>query len=757
MNSARWLLPPDSEISAPYIAMVQELAPDGAGKFSAQLLWQRGIRTAEVLQGFLDVDAYQPTSPFAFGEEMQLAVARLERAIANEEKVAIWGDFDADGITSTSVLWEGLGLFFPQTEKLKYLIPNRLKESHGLNKSGIDELADWGANVIVTCDTGSTNIEEILYACDRGIDVIVTDHHTLPPERPSVSAIVNPRYLANDHPLFNLSGVAVAYKLVEALCLDHFGTADSALPLLDLVAIGLIADLVELRADCRYLAQRGIATLKRTERPGLIELLQRCRRTGDRPTDISFGIGPRINAVSRIHGDASFCVELLTSQDPERCSQLAEETELANLRRKETQRDVLAQAQKKLAQLDLSTTGVVILSDPQWPGGVLGLVAGQIAQETGKPTIALTTPLPKPGKVVIAKGSARSVNQIDLYQLVDSQRHWLTSFGGHPFAAGLALPVENIPFFRDGINQQLKQIQTVPAGPELKLDLTVTVADLQKEAGRKLFNELHVLEPYGMGNPIPTLLIRAVKFSRVSHKNPKDAKGKKVRFIKTSFFVEDDSCDRGFPCIWWGHYKDDVPTVGRWDVAVELDYNSYRRGYELRLVDLRPAENAEALVQTAAVVLDYRTQAKPPDTDAVVLSDCPRTWGELRKAYQAAQERDRPLVLAYSSPDELDFAELWRTLVGVAKYLARTGESIPLAQLQAKLKLDERTLSQGLSTLHSLGLTAHLQQKTLIFETTEPAPDSTSEFVHFQAAIAELQFQQQYFYEAPLEILTTIL
>ena len=392
----QWQVSPPPQIPQWFLEAVKRHTPASDGHYAAQLLWQRKIRDSEQLPGFLNPDCYQPASPFEFGQEMQWAVERLQQACNTGEMVAIWGDFDADGITSTAVLWEGLGQFLPQEWQLIYYIPNRLTESHGLNFQGIDALKKQGCRLIVTCDTGSTNLKEIEYAQTLGIDVIVTDHHTLPAERPPVKAIINPRYLPSDHQLFHLSGVAVAYKLVEALYEALPDVPQQPLEsLLDLVAIGLIADLVQLSGDCRYLAQRGIERLqqqlKTRTRPGVARLLELCQRNGDRPTDISFGLGPRINAVSRIQGDASFCVELLTSNDAERCEKLASETELANTRRKSLQKDVTHQVKAKLGQLDLSTTSVIVLEDPQWPVGVLGLVAGQIAQEYGRPTILLST------------------------------------------------------------------------------------------------------------------------------------------------------------------------------------------------------------------------------------------------------------------------------------------------------------------------------------------------------------------------------
>ncbi|MFM7439750.1 MAG: single-stranded-DNA-specific exonuclease RecJ, partial [Snowella sp.] len=410
-----------SSIPEWFFTLIRQYVPDSEGRYAAQLLWQRGIQEPNQLASFLDPDAYQPTSPFAFGQEMKWAIKRLQQARKKGEKVTIWGDFDADGITATSVLWEGLGHFFPQYLQLNYTIPNRLRESHGLNCPGIEELVASGTRLIITCDTGSTNLSEIDFANELGVDIIITDHHTLPEERPPVISILNPRYFSETHPLFNLSGVAVAYKLIEALYLTLPDIPQQPLEeLLDLVAIGLIADLVELKGDCRYLAQKGIQQLQKREtskgRPGVTELLKLCNRTGDRPTDISFGLGPRINAVSRIQGDASFCVQLLTSRDSNQSKKLAFETELANTRRKALQKEIVKQVQKKMSQVDLSTTSVIVLEDPQWQIGVLGLVAGQIAQEYGRPTILLTTAKElEDGELfttIMARGSARSINNI---------------------------------------------------------------------------------------------------------------------------------------------------------------------------------------------------------------------------------------------------------------------------------------------------------------------------------------------------------
>jgi len=597
-----------------FVQALSEYVP-GARGFAAQLLWQRGIQDREELPGYINPRCYQPASPFEFEREMQLAVERLQLARDRCERVAIWGDFDADGITSTAVLWDGLGQFFCQNTQLSYYIPNRLTESHGLNCVGIDMLARNNCQLIVTCDTGSTNISEILYAKSLGIDVIVTDHHTLPAERPPVTAIINPRYLSSEHQLFHLSGVAVAYKLVEALYCSLPDVPQQPLEdLLDLVAIGLISDLVQLSGDCRYLAQLGIERMQqdykqpveKRRRPGVGRLLELCQKSGDRPTDISFGLGPRINAVSRIQGDASFCVQLLTSRDRHSVDRLAQETELANTRRKSLQKEVSQQvAQKLKSEVDLSTTSVIVLVDSQWSPGVLGLVAGQIAQETGRPTILLSTEEPS----ALARGSARSVGNIDLYQLVKDQAHLLHRFGGHPFAAGLSIPVENVPLFTAAINQKLRQQGSAIAVPSVQADLKVTVADL----GKDLFIELKLLEPCGMGNPVPKLLIQNCWFENVWHRNQQDWRGNKVQYIKTDFNLRDDLTTTSFPGVWWGHYKDEIPT-GRCDCIVELDYNSFKskQRYEVRLIAVRTANPS--------------LTPHPSTPDASSWGTCPTHW-----------------------------------------------------------------------------------------------------------------------------------
>lgn len=742
LDQQQWVLPPHTQPPEWFIEQIKNYVPEGSGHHAAKLLWQRGIREIQQLAGFVNPKEYQPANPFEFGEEMHLAVERLQVARDREEIIAIWGDFDADGITATSVLWDGLGEFFTQNSQLFYYIPNRLTQSHGLNCQGIDNLAKQGCSLIVTCDTGSTNIDEINYANSLGIDVIVTDHHTLPAERPPVTAIINPRYLPTEHQLFHLSGVAVAYKLVEALYQTLPNVPQQPVEdLLDLVAIGLIADLVQLSGDCRYLAQRGIEKLQQylkqpseqRRRPGIGRLLELCRKNGDRPTDISFGLGPRINAVSRIQGDATFCVQLLTSRDVQHCNQLAEDTELANTRRKSLQKDVAYQVTQKLKQLDLSTTGVIVLEDAQWNVGVLGLVAGQVAQETGRPTILLSTErvdrqgdkkTREQGEIdrdsptpFLAKGSARSVNQVDLYQLVKDQAHLLHRFGGHPFAAGLSLPVANIPLFTEAINQRLKQsLAGSLTLPPIQADLVVTVADL----GKDLFWELKLLEPCGMGNPVPKMLVQNCWFENTWNQNIQDSQGKKVQYIKTDFKIRDDSSKISFPGVWWGHYRDELPP-DRCDAIVELDYNSYENlskgqkpQYEVRLLAVRPCANATGFIATELnSILDWRYQDNYQELPStlLVVQNCPISWDELRVWFRRSLFTKKQLAIAWQEPQLISPSQIWQQLVGIAKYLSRTNQLVTHIQLSQKLGISAQLLKLGFEALTNLGFQVTSQDR----------------------------------------------
>jgi single-stranded-DNA-specific exonuclease len=742
VDAVEWWVQDAVELPDWFVAIVQQQGAMGrAGEYVAQLLWHRGIREPEQLAGFLNPEQYQPSHPFELGKAMRWAIDRLVTAQRHNEKVVIWGDFDADGIVATAVLMEGLGQFFA-ADRLTFVIPNRLHQPHGLSIAAIRQL---DCTLIVTADTGSRNPLEIAEAQRLGIDVIVIDHQRLMGDRES--PFLNPHTLPADHPFAQLSGVALAYKVVEAMyeTLPELPQRPLA-ELLDLVAIGLMSDRVELRGDCRYLGQIGIVQLQKTQRPGLVKLLELCQRSGDRPTDIAYGLGARINAISRIHGDSRFCVELLTSRDRDRCRQLAEETELANVRRKSLQKDIAQDIKARIAQMDLSTTRAIVLSDSQWSVGVLGFVAAQMVREYGRPVVLLSVAGAE------ARGAASSVEAIDLDALLQSQSHWLNDFGGHPLAMDLSLPVEQIEPFAAALNRQLRQEQPPANWGELRADLTVTVTEL----GQTLFRELKRLEPYGIGNPVPRLLIQNCWFEKIWHRNLEDWRGRQVRYIKTEFELWDEGTQLGFPGIWWEHYRDEI-LPGRCDAIVELDFNPAKKRYEVRLIALRPTR---ILVPSIQFDWLFDQRGLPPNassdgsTDGLKLTECPSQWGELQALFRAVMQTQQQLTIAYPPPAPASPAETWQTLVGIAKYLSRTEETATHEQLRKKLGMSDRTLRLGFQTLKQVGFTVEPNGDRVKVRATD-LKDSPA-IAQFLEILQEEQFRRRYFYEVPLTTIQAV-
>lgn len=702
-----WRSPPVPNTLPSWLEQVALWCPEPAyADRLAQLLWQRQLATPESLAGFFDPQQYQPTPATAFGEEMTRAIARLQAAMINpRDRLLIWGDFDADGLTATAVLWEGLGQYFPQSERLFWTIPDRLQESHGLNQAGLEQALADGMTLLITCDTGCSDAELLQWACDRGLDVIVTDHHTLLPDRPPVTALINPRTLPADHPLATLSGVAVAYKLIEALYqVQPLSTAQPLEHLLDLVAIGLIADLVELRGDCRYLAQRGLQQLQtltngsvqQSRRPGITALLDRCQRSGDRPSDIAFGIGPRLNAVSRLQGKADLALELLTGRDAKTSLQLAAQVEELNDRRKRLQQDLLRELEPQLEQQ--RDRAALVLVGEGWHLGLLGLVAGQIAQREGKPTVLLNLD-PADHQPRLARGSARSVNGLNLYELLDRQRSHLLKLGGHPCAAGLSLVADNLPLLREALEQRLRQLPERPISA-IAPDLEVTVADLD----RPLFRTLYKLEPCGMGNPTPRLALYGCYLQKQRREWTKGVYGR-ARF---DFQITDPNSGAMRSGYYWPETNaETLPAeTQRCDLVVELDLrtskgNLNQRDLVARLIAWRshqPVEKTES-----PRLLDWRSQAPDSIEFAWQLTTCPWTWQELALAWQQAQRSQQPLALSYTAPVPIAPHAAWQQWLAILRAIATAQKPVPWQTVSDRLGWPLDLIQASLQICQPLG------------------------------------------------------
>jgi single-stranded-DNA-specific exonuclease len=560
----------------------------GGHPLVAETLVRRGLDTPQAAAAFLDPDAYTPADA-ADLPDLARAVARLRQALGRREPVAIWGDFDADGQTATTVLLESLRALGGQVSAY---VPARA-EGHGLHTSSVQRMIDDGARLLVTCDTGIMAHAAAAYAGHLGAEVIVTDHHSLGESLPPATAVINPHRLPGGHPLRHLAGVGVAYELARGL---SPAVADRTL---DLVALGTVADVSVLRDENRYLVQRGLDGLRRTDRPGLLALYQQAglEAQGLSEEHISFVVGPRLNALGRL-ADAADGVELLTTADPIRARTLATELEGLNAQRQWLTKQVtdaaLAQVEREPALLH--DYQVLLLSHPTWPAGIVGIVAGRLAERFGRPTVLISA---EPGR--LARGSGRSIPGVDLIAALSDCAPLLEGYGGHPGAAGFSIEPERIPELRRALSGSLQaQVESLPE-PELPIDAYVELPDLSLD----LVAEIDRLAPFGRGNPALTLAVRNL---HLTSEAPIGRTGEHRRL------TVEDAQDRAQTVFWWQGSGWPLPR-GQFDLALTLRASDYRGLAEIQVewIDAREREPAPVDLQAgpAFEVHDYRAEAHP--------------------------------------------------------------------------------------------------------------------------------------------------
>ena len=585
----KWIEPEPIEVPPELRQAVAAQGPGGRhGHLVAETLARRGIDTPRAAAAFLQPAAYTPSDPGDL-PDLGRAVERVRQAIARREPMAVWGDFDADGQTATSLLLESLRALGGQVTGH---VPAR-SEGHGVHKMGLQRLVEGGARLIITCDTGITAHAAVAYAGELGAEVIITDHHTPAESLPAAIAAVNPHRLPAGHPLRHLAGVGVAYELARGLSPT---VADRAL---DLVALGTVADVSVLLDENRYLVQRGLAALRDTDRTGLLALYEQAGLDprGLSEEHVSFVIGPRLNALGRL-ADAADGVELLTTADPVRARTLATALEGLNARRQWLTKQVtdaaLAQIQREPALLD--EYRVLLLSHPTWPTGIVGVVAGRLAERFGRPAILISAP---PGQM--ARGSGRSIPGVDLIAALRDCAPLLETFGGHPGAAGFSVEPERIPDLQRALSRAVAaQVETLPE-PELSIDAYVELPDLSLE----LVAEIDRLAPFGRGNQP---LILAVRDLHLLSEAPIGRTGEHRRLI-----VEDEQ-DRTQTVFWWQGAGWPLPQ-GAFDLALTVRSSDYRGLAELQIewIDAREREPAPIQVRPgpAFEVHDYRAEPRP--------------------------------------------------------------------------------------------------------------------------------------------------
>jgi len=585
-----WKFPPPVAVPA---ALRQAV---GGHPLVAELLFRRGLADPQAARAFLHPDAWQPSPPEAL-PGLRKAAALLEAAIRRRRRILVWGDFDVDGQTSTALLVETLGLLGAAPA---FYIPNRARESHGVHIPALERLLrDPGFDLLLTCDTGVTAHAALAFLRRRGVPVIVTDHHDLGESLPPAEAVVNPKRLPARHPLSSLPGAGVAWKLSEALLSAR--SLDPA-PLLDLAALGIVADVAEQRGDTRYLLQRGLDVLRGAKRIGLRALARAAGLRLERLTEegIGFTLAPRLNALGRLE-DAREAVELLTTRDPARADYLALRLEALNARRRLLTEQVYQAAKAQLARRpELARLPAIVLGQAGWPGGVVGIVASRLVEEYGRPVLLFSL-----GEDGVARGSARSVAGVHITEAIAAQKDLLLSFGGHPMAAGCALRSADLPAFREGLARTLRE-RVPPQGlhPALEVDAELPLAALTPETVR----DLERLAPFGAGNPQPVFVACSLHLEDIQPLG-REGRHRRVR-------VRDAAGNR-YRVLWWRPPQDQPPPEV-FDLAYTVRMSTFRGEERVQItwVASRPAQQPLVEVRPAApqpLLVDARAW---PDVEA---------------------------------------------------------------------------------------------------------------------------------------------
>jgi single-stranded-DNA-specific exonuclease len=469
----------------------------GLPPLAVQLLYNRGITEPGQIKPFLAADKQLHAEPFLL-PDMDKAIARIYRALLLGENIAVYGDFDVDGVCGTALLVQGLSHLGANVTPY---IPHRVKEGYGLNPASIKSLCQQGNTLVITVDCGIRGTSEVERARRMGMDIIITDHHSISTPIPPAIAVVNPCRQDSAYPFSQLAGVGVAFKLLEAL-FQSLGKEGDLDELLDLVVLGTVADMVPLISENRYLAKQGLEILNKTERIGLQEMIDVAGlRPGNLGTEsISWVLGPRLNAAGRLDR-ALTSYRLLMTSSPQEAYLLAQELEQKNALRQRLTKEVLAKAREKLCRTGIDAP-LLMVGEEDYHPGIVGLVAGRLAEEFYRPTLVFKI------SQNTTQGSARSIPEFNIIAALGECQDLLLRFGGHPAAAGFALPTDNLTLLQQRLLDIAdRQLSGVDLQPCLTVEAEVPLSTLNGET----FTTIERLAPFGKGNPVPTFLSRKVQ------------------------------------------------------------------------------------------------------------------------------------------------------------------------------------------------------------------------------------------------------
>jgi len=483
-----WKILPEAE---------QPLDPKNLHALVAKLLQNRGITDHSQAEIFLKADKRLEIDPFLL-PDMHQAVNRVYKALLSGEKIAVYGDFDADGITATALLVQGLTEM--GGDAIPY-IPHRLYEGYGLKIPAMEKLRKQGVTLIITVDTGITAFAEIEKSHKMGLEVLVTDHHVPLEQLPDAGIIVNPKRTDSSCPFIDFAGVGVAFKLLQGLLAGN-NRRELTDRSLELVALGTITDMSPLISENRYWVKAGLNMLNKTKRVGLLELMNTAGIEPGKLTaeTVSYQIGPRLNSAGRLD-DAGTSYQLLVTEDKVQANMLAMELEEKNKERQRIVADMYEKARKQIVE-DGTNRPLLMASDADYATGVMGLVAGKLADEFYRPVVLI-----KIGSET-CRGSARSIDEFDLMEALKSCHHLLARYGGHARAAGFNVHTRDLPQVQKNLRTMAEEKLTgLDLRPHINIDAEIPLSVF----GKGVFDQIRQLEPYGIGNPVPVFLSRKVE------------------------------------------------------------------------------------------------------------------------------------------------------------------------------------------------------------------------------------------------------
>lgn len=700
----------------------------GLDRLATSILYQRGLDDLEKVEAFLTADLSQLHDPYLL-HDMDKAVERIRSAIAQNEKILIYGDYDADGMTAASIVKEALDMLGADSE---VYLPNRFTDGYGPNLSVYQYFVDTqGIELIVTVDNGVAGQEAIAYAQEQGVDVIVTDHHSLPDVLPDAYAIVHPEHPDADYPFQHLAGCGVAFKLATAL-LESLPTE-----CLDLVAIGTIADMVSLTGENRILVKAGLQILRETERLGLQEMLSLAAidPASINEDTVGFTLAPQLNALGRLD-DPNPAIDLLTGFDDELAHDLALMLQTKNEERKELVQTIYEEA-KRLVKPDRP---VQVLAKEGWHPGVLGIVAGRLLEELGQPVIALGI---SDGQ---AKGSARSPEFFDLFSALNPHRDLFVAFGGHSGAAGMTLEVDQLPNLEQVLVDFVAQTELdMTQKPTLALAADLHLPDLSLDT----IKSLDKLAPFGMDNPKPVFRISQSKVTQ-SRTMGQGGSHLKLRIQEADSHYDVVAFGRG-------SLMQEFQQASGLELAVTLSVNRWNGATTLQLM----LEDARV---EGVQLFDIRAKNAPlpagvplitdqTDSPSVIVADLPDRLDDLTKLFQGKTFEvvyfkntiKTPYYLTgYGSRDQ--YAKLYKTIYQFPEFDVR----YKLKELSHFLKIEQILLVKMIQIFEELGFVTITDGVMRVNKAAERKPIDSSQI--YQDLVATVKYQELMALGTPEEI-----